>query len=223
MSTAPTELRPDRPYRVLPYGPTASLLELGSLAEVEDLFAFLSSRRAEGELDGVVELVPAGRTVLLTATDPAARSAAVATCESWVPGTNASAAGEAHEIPVVYSGPDLEDVARQLGGSTSDVIRLHSEQTYRVAFMGFSPGFGYLVGLPGELRLPRRSDPRQAVPPRSVAVAGEFTAVYPRTSPGGWNLIGHATGPLWDDSWERPNLLAPGDTVRFVPEKEARK
>lgn len=222
MTSAPRELRADRPFRVLPYGPHASLLELGSLTEVEDLFAYLSEARAVGELGGVVELVPAGRTVMIEAEDPSARAAAVATCEQWVPGTADVRAGELHEIPVDYSGPDLDDVARQIGGSTSDVIRLHSEPTYRVAFMGFSPGFGYLTGLPEKLQLPRRDDPRDAVPPRSVAVAGEFSAVYPRTSPGGWNLIGHATVPLWDDDWPRPNRLAPGDEVRFVPQREGK-
>ncbi|WP_333619374.1 5-oxoprolinase subunit B family protein [Dietzia sp.] len=222
MSTAPSELRPNRPFQVLPYGPTASLLELDSLTEVEDLFAFLCERRDAGELGGVVELVPAGRTVLISASNPSARASAVATCESWVPGTAKPEAGDHHEIPVVYDGPDLEDVARQLGGSTSDVIDLHSGARYRVAFMGFSPGFGYLTGLPEELHLPRRDDPREAVPPRSVAVAGEFSAVYPRTSPGGWNLLGRAAVPLWDEEWERPNLFAPGDTVTFVPEKGAR-
>ena len=220
MSSAPRELRTDRPFTVLPSGPYASLLELGSLTEVEDLFAFLSEARAAGDLAGVVELVPAGRTVMIEASSPAARAAAVATCEQWVPGTADIHTGELHEIGVDYSGPDLDDIARQIGGSTSDVIRLHSEPTYRVAFMGFSPGFGYLTGLPEQLQLPRRDDPRDAVPPRSVAVASEFTAVYPRTSPGGWNLIGHATVPLWGDDWARPNLLAPGDEVRFVPQRE---
>jgi KipI family sensor histidine kinase inhibitor len=99
--------------------------------------------------------------------------------------------------------------------STKDVVRLHTGAVYTVAFTGFAPGFGYLTGLPEPLRQPRLSTPRTRVPPGSVGIAGEFTGVYPRVSPGGWRLIGRTTTVLFDPRADPPALLAPGDRVRF--------
>lgn len=86
-----------------------------------------------------------------------------------------------------------------------------------MAFCGFAPGFGYLTGLPADRAVPRRATPRAAVPPGAVAVAGEYTGVYPRSSPGGWQLLGHTDLVLWDADREPPALLRPGARVWFVP------
>ena len=120
-------------------------------------------------------------------------------------------------LEVVYDGADLEDVAQACELTIRDVIQLHSTADYTVAFCGFVPGFAYLVGLPELLQLPRRSTPRTRVPAGAVAIAAEFTGVYPRESPGGWHLLGRTGMPLWDDSRNPPALLAPGTRVRFRP------
>lgn len=212
--------------RVLPCGPAAHLIEVADTATATALAAALraamstagTSTAEAGLVHGVVDIVPAARTVLVT-TDgsPAAGTAVRDVVDSWSPADLTDIGGRLHEIPVVYDGPDLEAVADATGMTPEDVVAAHAGAEYTVAFCGFSPGFGYLTGLPPALHLPRRPDPRTEVPTGSVGVAGEFSAVYPRPSPGGWNLIGTAQVPMWDSSWERPNLLAPGDTVRFVP------
>jgi KipI family sensor histidine kinase inhibitor len=120
------------------------------------------------------------------------------------------------EIPVTYDGPDLAEVARLTGLPADEVVRRHAAAEYVVAFSGFAPGFGYLTGLPAELRVPRRDSPRTAVPAGSVAVAGEFTGVYPRRSPGGWQLLGRTDAVLWDPERDPPALLVPGTRVRFT-------
>ncbi|AWH90841.1 5-oxoprolinase subunit PxpB [Dietzia lutea] len=211
--------------QVLPYGPAAHLIEVADTAAATALAAALraaavvETSAVKGGLAGrVVDIVPAARTVLVT-TDgsPAAAAAVRDAVDSWSPADLADIGGRLHEIPVIYDGPDLEAVADATGMASEDVVAAHAGAEYTVAFGGFSPGFCYLTGLPPVLHLPRRPDPRTEVPTGSVGVAGEFSAVYPRPSPGGWNLIGTAQVPMWDSSWERPNLLAPGDTVRFVP------
>lgn len=124
------------------------------------------------------------------------------------------------EIPVSYGGddgPDLEDVAARCGLRTADVIELHAAARYVVLFLGFAPGFAYLGGLPAELATPRRASPRERVPAGSVAIAGEQSAVYPQSMPGGWNLIGRTETVLFDPARREPALLNPGAAVRFVP------
>jgi len=126
------------------------------------------------------------------------------------------------EIPVRYGGedgPDLDAVAALARLSPADVIELHSATAYRVLFLGFAPGFGYLGPLPGELVLPRRATPRVRVPAGSVAIAGPYTAVYPGESPGGWHLLGRLSAAIWDPRREPPAMLEPGAVVRFVPER----
>jgi KipI family sensor histidine kinase inhibitor len=119
-------------------------------------------------------------------------------------------------VPVRYDGPDLPDVARLAGVTVDDVVRLHTGAKLEVAFCGFSPGFAYLTGLPAALHVPRRPEPRPAVPTRAVGIAGEFTGVYPRSSPGGWQLIGTALVDPWDEHRRPAALLSPGDRVRFL-------
>jgi KipI family sensor histidine kinase inhibitor len=106
-------------------------------------------------------------------------------------------------------------VARDAGLSEEDVVGLHTSAVYTVAFTGFAPGFGYLTGLPTALRQPRLDSPRTRVPAGAVGVAGEFTGVYPRESPGGWRLLGQTSATLFDPATDPPALLAPGDRVRF--------
>ncbi|MEO7097791.1 MAG: 5-oxoprolinase subunit PxpB [Luteolibacter sp.] len=125
-------------------------------------------------------------------------------------------AGGELEIPVCYDGPDLEDVAAQVGMSVEEVIALHSGAVYTVAAVGFSPGFPYLSGLPERLNVPRRETPRLAVPAGSVAIAGGQAGIYPFTSPGGWHVLGRTGKTLFDPNAARPALLQPGDRVRFV-------
>ncbi len=125
-----------------------------------------------------------------------------------------------HEVPVDYggeAGPDLAEVARRVGFSEAEVVARQAGAEYVVAFVGFSPGFPYLIGLPSELELPRRDSPRPRVPAGSVAIAGPFAGIYPSATPGGWHLLGRTEGALFDARRSPPNALAPGDRVRFVP------
>ncbi|MEU5691352.1 5-oxoprolinase subunit PxpB [Actinosynnema sp. NPDC020468] len=191
-------------------GDRAVLVEVGSLDEVEAVRAAVVGAR----LDEVVEVVPAARTVLVVT-----RDGGQARVRRVLEGVDLGrrSAGEAREVvvPVVYDGPDLALVADTAGIAVEEVVRLHSEAVYSVAFCGFAPGFGYLVGLPEALHQPRLDSPRTRVPAGSVGVAGEYTAAYPRATPGGWRLIGRTDAPLFDVHRDPAALLAPGDRVRF--------
>jgi len=199
--------------RTLPVGDDALLVEVGSGEEAQALHAELVRRRAEGSL-AVREIVPAARTVLLDGlTDPARLAAELTAAE--VPPAPARAR-EVVELRVRYDGPDLADVAAHWGVSTREVARIHAGTEFTVAFCGFAPGFGYLTGLPARYDVPRRATPRTAVPAGSVALAGPYTGVYPRSSPGGWQLIGTTDAVLWDHARVPAALLSPGTRVRFV-------
>lgn len=125
--------------------------------------------------------------------------------------------GKLVEIPVVYDGIDLIDVAQVNGLSVDEVVKLHSGQVYEVVTLGFVPGFPFLRGLHEQLATPRRAEPRKVVPAGSVGIAGGQTGVYPTATPGGWNLIGRTDAVLFNAQREVPSLLAAGDRVRFVP------
>jgi KipI family sensor histidine kinase inhibitor len=127
-----------------------------------------------------------------------------------------SPGGRVVEIPVTYTGEDLAEVAALLGRTPAEVVALHTGAEYSVGFTGFAPGFAYLTGGPAELDVPRRSNPRTRIPAGAVALAGTFSGVYPRESPGGWQLIGSTRVRMWDLERARPALLQPGDRVRFV-------
>ncbi|MER6120225.1 allophanate hydrolase subunit 1 [Streptomyces sp. NPDC001743] len=202
---------------MLPAGPRALLVELNGRQDTEAFHAEVLRRRAAGRLPGVRDIVPGERTVLL---DGIARDAAALARElvSWHIPEPLPDAAAAVELPVVYDGPDLADVADAWGVAAADVPRIHAGTEFRVAFCGFAPGFGYLTGLPDHLHLPRRATPRTRVPAGAVALAGPYTGVYPRPSPGGWQLIGRMPdpGPLWDPHREPAALLGPGARVRFV-------
>lgn len=126
-------------------------------------------------------------------------------------------------IPVIYGGeqgPDLNEVAQHSGLTPAQVVELHASVDYVVWFLGFQPGFPYLGGLPTQLAMPRRAEPRLLVPAGSVGIGGAQTGIYPLATPGGWQLIGQTTLPLFDPHKDEPVLLRPGDTLRFVPQKE---
>ncbi len=167
---------------------------------------------------GVVDAVPAACT-LLTTFDPqvTTRAQVVAHLQSLsAERGGAAAATHTVEIPVTYDGQDLDEVAALTGLAPDEVVRRHLDGDYVVAFCGFAPGFAYLVGGDDALDVPRRSTPRTRVPGGSVALAGEFTGVYPRSGPGGWQLIGRTDATVWDLGQDPPALLAPGTRVRFV-------
>ena len=204
--------------RVLPVGDDALLVEVASGDEAGALHAELLRRRAAGLLS-VREIVPAARTVLLDGVDDPARLAAELSTADVPPAP--PQAREVIELPVRYDGPDLADVAAHWGVSEQEVARVHAATEFRVAFCGFAPGFGYLTGLPDRYDVPRRATPRTAVPAGSVALAGPYTGVYPRSSPGGWQLIGSTDVVLWDHARVPAALLSPGTRVRFVAEGAA--
>lgn len=187
-------------------GTDALLVEVDSLTEVAAVRAALQN------LDGVEELVPAARTVLVKGALPQVREVLATVDLSHAPETRSREV----TIPVTYDGPDLNLVAETADITPDEVVRLHTAATYEVAFCGFAPGFGYLTGLPEVLQQPRLDSPRTKVPAGSVGIAGEFTAAYPRATPGGWRLIGRTEITLFDPKAEPPALLQPGDSVRFV-------
>ncbi|KEZ35805.1 allophanate hydrolase subunit 1 [Frankia sp. CeD] len=220
--------------RILPCGDEALLVEVAGLTEAEALYARL--RRIAPV--GIIQLVPAARTVLVAfdpaATDARRLSAALLRAAGAQPGTSGPtpSSGPAPQagppldrdvvtIPVHYDGPDLAEVARLSGLTPAQVVDRHVRGRHRVAFCGFAPGFAYIAGLDPALRVPRRDSPRTRVPAGAVAIADEFSGVYPRTSPGGWRLIGHTDLRVFDPDREPPAVLAPGTRVRFIADADA--
>lgn len=207
------------PGRVLPCGERALLVELDGLSEVVTVAA---SVRVWPE---VSDVVPAARTVLIVAEHPsglpALRRAVTALLATDLRSAERAPASSRITIAVHYDGPDLDEVATLTGLSRAEVIEAHTGSDWTAAFGGFAPGFCYLTG--GDLRLevPRREQPRTSVPAGAVGLAGPFTGVYPRSSPGGWQLIGRTEEVLWDLNRTPPALIAPGDTVRFVSVEES--
>jgi len=203
------------------YGDHALLLEL---RDTDEVLAWSTAIR-EAELPGVLDIVPASRTVLVKVAGaayqaPTRQRLAKLDVASGV-GSAISSSADARadvEIEVVYDGPDLDEVARLTGLTADEVVAAHTGTIWRVGFGGFAPGFAYLVGGDGRLEVPRRAEPRTKVPAGSVGLAGEFSGVYPRESPGGWQLIGRISedqAALWDVSRDPPALLVPGMWVRF--------
>ena len=197
--------------RLLPYGAGAVLLECADFAETQRLHPAIAQR-----FDAVTEIVPGARTLLLRLARPL--SAAERQDLLDLPGVDAHIAGDQEPVtlPVDYSGPDLAEVAERTGVSPDGVVAAHTGQTWTVAFCGFAPGFGYLLGENDSLRVPRRSQPRTSVPAGAVGLADAFSGVYPRSGPGGWQLIGRTDANLWDVDRDPPALLRPGVRVRFT-------
>jgi KipI family sensor histidine kinase inhibitor len=198
---------------ILDYGDQALLLQFDSTTEV---LAWSAAVR-KAALPEVLDIVPAARTVLLKldgsgrqgATRRRLRTLEVAT------GAETTTAGEPLVIDVVYDGDDLAEVAELTGLTTQGVVDAHTAKPWTVGFCGFAPGFAYLVGGDPRLAVPRRSDPRPSVPAGAVGLAGEFTGIYPRRSPGGWQLVGRTDAVLWDIDRPDPALLTPGTHVQF--------
>lgn len=193
--------------------------DTGVLVEVEDLSGVLALRAAleARPVPGVTDVVPAARTLLLRIA-PGVDADAVAEAVTGLPTTSVTRAGreESVTIPVVYDGEDLDDVAELTGLTRRGVVEAHTSATWTVAFCGFAPGFGYMVGDDPRLHVPRRHEARTRVPAGSVALAGEFAGVYPRPSPGGWRLLGRTEARIWDLDRDPPGLLRPGVRVRFT-------
>ena len=189
---------------------------LAEVADLEQALALYAALRTAA-LPGVVDLVPAARSVLIRL-DPAVTSPEAvrkATAALSLDGPRRAAAGTV-EIPVRYDGPDLADVAERTGLSPEEVVARHTGSRWTVAFAGFAPGFGYLTGGDPRLDVPRRDSPRTRIPAGSVGLAGRFSGVYPSDSPGGWQLIGHTTLRMWDLDRPEPALLVPGAEVVFT-------
>lgn len=198
--------------RVLPVSLTTVLVELADLDETLALFAALQAE----PIDGVEEMVPAARTLMIRFRPEVMSPAVLAEQVGWRD-LSARIEPSRHlvEIPVHYDGEDLADVAELTGLSVAEVIRRHTGSEFTVAFCGFAPGFGYLVGGDPALHVPRRKSPRTRVPAGSVAIAGAFSGVYPQESPGGWQIIGKTPVRMWDIDREPGALLQPGYRVRF--------
>jgi 5-oxoprolinase (ATP-hydrolysing) subunit B len=197
---------------IRPYGERAALL---TLATSEEALAWYENLRAV-PVPGTEDVVLGARTVLIVFADEQAARAGAGSVDNRRPEPVTIDTGVLVEMSVVYDGADLAAVADHSGMTVAEVVRIHQSVEYRVAFVGFTPGFGYLTGLPTALHVPRRASPRTRVPAGSVAIAGEYAAVYPRESPGGWNLVGRAEIPMWDLARDPPAVLQPGMRVRFV-------
>ncbi|TDD38211.1 allophanate hydrolase subunit 1 [Actinomadura sp. KC06] len=198
-----------------PVGDRAVLLDLDGPESVRRVHADLVRHPVEG----IVDVVPGARTVLLIAEQGRSRALGIAVQRARKPmDTTATQLTERTvRLPVRYDGADLAEVAARCGMSIEEVIARHSRRTYATAFLGLVPGFAYLTGLDPALHLPRRESPRTCVPAGSLAMASEYTGVYPCSSPGGWHLLGTTDSALWDVEQHPPALLTPGTTVQFDP------
>ncbi|WP_371261728.1 5-oxoprolinase/urea amidolyase family protein [Arthrobacter sp. ov118] len=192
-------------------GTRAVLAELSGTQDVLALQALLREKPLPGQQD----VLAAAETVLVTADSPASARRIAARLLQLDLTAPVQLDGELVVIDTVYDGEDLAEVGRLTGLGVEGVIAAHSGQVWTVAFAGFAPGFGYMVGENQQLEVPRRSSPRTAVPAGSVALAGNYSAVYPRRSPGGWQLIGRTNARMWDLDREQPALAAPGHRVQF--------
>ncbi|WP_279090893.1 5-oxoprolinase subunit PxpB [Bartonella apis] len=217
--------------RFLGVNNSAFLIELADLEETLALFDRLQQEIRHGQkklqdqekfqgqekLQAIVEIIPAARTLLIKFD---ALLADENTLETEIAGLKLEKgqqkSGKLVEIPVVYDGEDLDDVAALLKIDREEVIRRHTESHYQVAFCGFAPGFAYLTGGDPVFNVPRRASPRKSIPAGSVALAGKFGGVYPQPSPGGWQLIGRTDVKMFDLDRDPPSLLKPGDRVHFV-------
>ncbi|MDI6440764.1 5-oxoprolinase subunit PxpB [Cronobacter dublinensis] len=206
-------------------GESAIVLELEppvTLASQQRIWGLVQRLEA---VPAVVEVIPGMNNITVMLREPGTMALdAIERLQRWWEESEAILPDARRiEIPVVYGGdggPDLADVARHAGLSEKQVVEKHSQVDYVVYFIGFQPGFPYLGGLAPELATPRRAEPRLSVPAGSVGIGGSQTGIYPLPTPGGWQIIGHTPLALFNPQKNPPGLLAPGDTVRFVPQPE---
>ncbi|KMZ11393.1 Allophanate hydrolase 2 subunit 1 [Candidatus Burkholderia humilis] len=203
--------------RIHPLGDTALVCEAAPPATLDcqrRIWALADKARL---MPHVVEVVP-GMNNLTIVFDPltADYDTLAAQLEAgWDAADVAQEAGAEIDIPVIYDGPDLADVAKQANLTIDEVVKRHSKAEYIVFFLGFQPGFAYLGGLDPSIHTPRRAEPRMEVPAGSLGIGGAQTGIYPATSPGGWQLIGRTELKLFDPSRHPPTLMQSGDRVRF--------
>ena len=196
-----------------PVGTRALLVELGGLNEVMDWRDALGASPLKNQVD----CIAAATTLLLTFETPNSARAAATFLADFKPGTQSAAEPRLVEIDVRYDGEDLDDAAAALGMSREGLIDWHTSTEWVAAFGGFAPGFTYCTPADAAraVDIPRRATPRTAVPAGAVGIAGSFSAVYPRVSPGGWQLLGTTTTPMWQSDAQPPALVQPGDRVRY--------
>ncbi len=205
---------------LLTCGEHAVLVEVGGLDQVLAFAHAVREAVAAGTpgFTDIIDIVPAATTVLVVV----AEKAGIATLRQALAtlpvaaAEDVAASDQVIEIAVRYDGPDLTEVAELTGLSIREVIAAHTGTDWRVAFGGFAPGFAYLSWGDQRLAVPRRKEPRTSVPSGSVALAGDFSAIYPRASPGGWQLIGRTDVVVFDIDRDPPALLQPDAVVRFV-------
>ena len=203
-------------YTVKPFGLLAVMVDCRTLENTLHLHSHLQQHPAAGQ----TELVPAAQTVLVRFATAEHAAAFLAAPNLPQASGDVRTHGRTVTIPVVYDGQDLADVATHLGISEQAVIYAHTTGHWSVAFAGFAPGFFYLHRHDNVLDVPRRATPRTSVPAGAVGLAGDFSGIYPRTSPGGWQLIGRTDAPLWDLNQNPPALLEPGMQVQFEAVRE---
>jgi len=206
-------------------GETAVVLELEPPVTLATQKRIWRLTQRLGEIPEVVEAIPGMNNITVVLRNPHSLALdAIERLQRWWEESEALEPESRNiDIPVVYgtaAGPDLGEVARHAGLTEKQVVELHASVDYVVWFLGFQPGFPYLGGLPEQLATPRRDEPRLLVPAGSVGIGGAQTGIYPLATPGGWQLIGHTLLPLFDPHRDEPVLLRPGDTVRFIPQKE---
>jgi KipI family sensor histidine kinase inhibitor len=207
--------------RLLPVGDTALTVEFGASYTPEAAARARSLDRQLEGTEGIVERVATLRSLTIHY-DPRRLGLRrlTALLRALPPVAAAEAEGARWVLPICYEGdhaPDLADLSTRLGLTPAEIVEIHAAGCYRAIMVGGYPGYPYLAGLDPRLAVPRRTTPRLAVPAGSLAVANEFTAIYPQTVPGGWNLLGRTPVPLFDPARERPALIATGDEVRFRP------
>ena len=196
--------------RILPYGRHAWLLECADLADSQAVHRWLTDQDPEQ----LSEIVPGARTLLLRLSSELPKNLISTMIDIELPPVGDDA-GDAVTVEVRYHGADLDQVCERLGLGRRELINHHTRQDWTVAFCGFAPGFGYLAPTERSLPVPRRASPRTRVPAGSVALADQWSAVYPTESPGGWQLIGSTDHELFDVDAEPPATLRPGMRVRF--------
>lgn len=216
-----TQTKINHAASIHPLGDTAVTIEFGQSIDRalnSRVFATRAAIAVAG-IPGIREAVPTFRALAVHFDPDKIRqeSLIAALGEVELPPHSDTRPGKTWQVPVLYDGPDLADVARLSATSPEEAAVLHASVSYHVYMLGFLPGFAYLGDLPEKLRLPRLKEPRTRVPKGSIAIADQLTAIYPSQSPGGWRLIGRTPLTLFDHAQNPPSLFQPGDEIIFHP------